>query len=54
MSVFAFVPVVSSVDSIDDVRFDQTGVLLTVPTTFGATRANGSERREQRFFWGFF
>lgn len=44
MTGFAFVPVVSSVDGMDDIRFNQTGVLLTVPTAPGPTRTIRSER----------
>lgn len=37
----------------DDIRFNQTGVLLTIPTPFSATRAIRSERWEQSLAFGF-
>lgn len=52
VSVFAFVPVVSSVDGMDDISFNQTGILLTVPTPSSATRTIRPERGEQSLFLG--
>lgn len=52
MYVFAFVPVVSSVDSADDISFNQTGILLTIPTPFSATRAiRSKEMRALMELW---
>lgn len=42
---FFVVPVVSSVDGVDDIRLDQTGVLLTLPAAHSPTCT--AERRQK-------
>ena len=37
--VFVFLPIVPSVDGLDDVRLHQAGVLLTLPSPSGPTCA---------------
>lgn len=49
MFVFVAVPVVSSVDGVDNVRLNQTGVLLTLPAPRGPTCATRGNRHRR---WG--
>lgn len=48
--VFVFVPIVSSVDGMDNFRLNQTGVLLTLPASCDPTCTTEENKSRGKYF----